>query len=66
MILLAKVITYGGCSKIWYSQKIQFGIHEEKLNSKILSVGYPTLSDAKLDNVAKFKSSNYFDFIIFI
>ena len=23
-------------------------------------------SDAKLDNVAKFKSSNYFDFIIFI
>ena len=66
-MLLAKVITYGGCSKIWYSQKkIQFGIHKEKLKSKILSVGYPTLSDAKLDNVAKFKSSNYFHFIIFI
>ena len=65
-MLLAKVITYGGCSKIGIHKKIQFGIHKEKLKSKILSVGYPTLSDAKLDNVAKFKSSNYFDFIIFI
>ena len=31
----------------------KFGIHNETLKSKILSVGYPTLSDAKLDNVAK-------------
>ena len=53
-------------AKFGIHKKIQFGIHKEKLKSKILSVGYPTLSDAKLDNVAKFKSSNYFDFIIFI
>ena len=66
VMLLAKVITYGGCSEMLYSQKIKFGIHKEKLKSKILSVGYPTLSDAKLDNVAKFKSSNYFNFITFI
>ena len=26
---------------------------------------YPALSDAKLDNVTKFKSSNYFDFVNF-
>ena len=32
----------------------KFGIHKEKLKSKTLSVGYPTPSDAKLDNVAKF------------
>ena len=44
---------------------VKFGIHKEKLKSKILSVGYPTQSDAKLDNVAKFESSNYIDFIIF-
>ena len=66
-MLLAKVITYGGWGKIWYSQKkIEFGIHKEKIKSKILSVGYPTLRDAKLDNVAKFKFSNFIDFIIFI
>ena len=53
-------------AKFGIHKKIQFGIHKEKLKSKILSVGYPTLRDAKLDNVAKFKSSNFFDFIIFI
>ena len=52
--------------KFGIHKKIIFGIHKEKFKSLILSVGYPTLSDAKLDNVAKFKSSNYFDFIIFI
>ena len=53
-------------AKFGIHKKILFGIHKEKLNSKILSVGYPTLSDAKLDNVDKFKSSNYFDIVIFI
>ena len=53
-------------AKFGIHKKNQFGIHKEKLKSKILSVGYPTLSDAKLDNVAKFKSSNYFNLIIII
>ena len=49
---------------MWYSQNFfQFGIHREKLKSKILSAGYARLSSAKLDNVAKFNSPNYLDFI---
>ena len=40
--------------KFGIHKKIQFGIYKEKRKSKILSVGDPTLSDAKLDNVAKF------------
>ena len=43
-------------AKFGIHKKNQFGIHKEKLKSKILSVGYPTLRDAKLNNVAKFKS----------
>ena len=40
--------TYGGCCKIWHSQNFnQFGIHKEKLKSKILIVDYPTLINAK-------------------
>ena len=36
-----------------------FCIHKGKLKSKILIVGYPSLSSAKLDNDAKFNYSNY-------
>ena len=32
----------------------KFGIQKETLQSKIFSVGYPTLRATKLDNVAKF------------
>ena len=53
-------------AKFGIHKKNLCGIHKETLKAKILSVGYPTLSDAKLVNVAKFKSSNYFNFIIFI
>ena len=37
----------------------KFVIQKENLVSKILSVGYPTLSNVRVDNVAKFNSSNY-------
>ena len=49
--------------KITLSQKLK--CVKDKLNSKFLSGEYPTLSNAKSDNVAKLNSSNYFDFINF-